>query len=275
VKPVLGIIFLCAGAQAVFGQTPVVAAGGVLNGASFSKGQAVAPGSLVSIFGTDLASSNAVADTIPLSTSLGNVTVTFNGTLAPLNGVFHNPANGDQINAQLPWELLPAGTQSGSAQVVVNRNGVISPAASVQLAAVTPGIFSVQFGVGQAIAINNDGTLAQPAGSIPGLTTRPAKINDPTAVIVLATGLGPVDPPVKTGNNANDGQLHKTVTMPVVMVGGVQAKVLFSGMSPQFVGVNQVNIVIAPGTPTGNAVPLQIQMGGITTTDQVTIAVTN
>ena len=274
-KSVFGIIFLCAGAQAVFGQTPVVAAGGVLNGASFSKGQAVAPGSLVSIFGTDLASSNAVADTIPLSTSLGNVTVTFNGTLAPLNGVFHDPTKGDQINAQLPWELLPAGTQSGSAQVVVNRNGVISPAASVQLAAVTPGIFSVQFGVGQAIAINNDGTLAAPAGSIPGLTTRPAKINDPTGVIVLATGLGPVDPPVKTGNNASDGQLHKTLTMPVVMVGGVQAQVLFSGLTPQFVGVNQVNIVIASGTPTGNAVPLQIQMGGITTTDQVTIAVTN
>jgi hypothetical protein len=33
--------------------------------------------------------------------------------------------------------------------------------------------------------------------------------------------------------------------------------------------------VIAPGTPTGNAVPLQLVMNGITSTNQVTIAVSN
>jgi hypothetical protein len=29
------------------------------------------------------------------------------------------------------------------------------------------------------------------------------------------------------------------------------------------------------GTPTGNAVPIQVQMNGVTTTDQLKIAVTN
>jgi uncharacterized protein (TIGR03437 family) len=59
------------------------------------------------------------------------------------------------------------------------------------------------------------------------------------------------------------------------MVGGVEAQLVFSGMQPQFPGVYQINIILAPGTPTGNAVPLQFVMNGITTTDQVTIAVTN
>jgi uncharacterized protein (TIGR03437 family) len=56
------------------------------------------------------------------------------------------------------------------------------------------------------------------------------------------------------------------------MVGGVTAQVLFSGLQPQFVGVNQVNIVI-PNVPPGDRVPLQIQMGGIISPDNVTIAV--
>ncbi len=59
-------------------QTPTVAAdNGVVNGASFAKGQPVSPGGLVSIFGTGLVSSLATADTVPLSNNLGGVTVTF------------------------------------------------------------------------------------------------------------------------------------------------------------------------------------------------------
>jgi uncharacterized protein (TIGR03437 family) len=50
--------------------------------------------------------------------------------------------------------------------------------------------------------------------------------------------------------------------------------VVFAGMTPQFVGVYQVNIVIAAGTPTGNSVPLQISMNGVTSRADVTIAVT-
>jgi uncharacterized protein (TIGR03437 family) len=257
------------GAQA---QTPVVANGGVVNAASFAKGQAVTAGSLVSIFGTNLASSLAAADSIPLSTSLGNVSVTFNNTPAPLLFVNHDATNGDQINAQLPWNV---GT-TGTVNVVVTRNGQVSQPVSVPLGTVSPGIFAVNFGIGNAIAYgNSDGIIAAAAGAIPGLTTHPAKINDPTTLVILATGLGAVDPPVVTGNAVTDGQLHKCVSTPQVLVGGVPAQVVFAGMTPQFVGVYQINIVIQPGTPTGDKVPLQISMGGITTTDQVTIAVSN
>jgi len=55
----------------------------------------------------------------------------------------------------------------------------------------------------------------------------------------------------------------------------VEAQLIFSGMQPQFPGVYQINIILASGTPTGDAVPLQFVMNGITTTDKVTIAVTN
>jgi uncharacterized protein (TIGR03437 family) len=260
-KSLLAVLVLCGAAMA---QTPSVAAGGVLNGASFDRTMPVTPGSLISIFGTNLAATTATADSIPLSTALGGVSVTVNGTAAPLNGVFHT-ATGDQINAQLPW-----GTQPGSAQVVVTNNKVASPAQTFQVGQFSPGIFSVQFGVGQAIAINLDGSLAAPAGSIPGLATHPAKAGD--TVIILATGLGPVTPAVKDGANTTDA-LRTTTTTPVVMIGGVSATVAFSGLSPQFVGVNQVNIVVPAGVTPGNAVPLQISVGGLTSTNQVTMAI--
>jgi uncharacterized protein (TIGR03437 family) len=255
-------------------QTPVVASGGVLNAASFTKGQAVTPGSLVSIFGTNLASSLAAADTVPLSTTLGNVSVAFNNIAAPLLFVNHDAANGDQVNAQLPWNVLPAGAQTGNVNVVVTRNGQASAPVSVPVGAVSPGIFAVNFGTGNAIAYgNSDGIIAAAAGAIPGLTTHPAKIGDQGTLVILATGLGAVDPPVVTGNVVTDGQLHKTTTPIQVLVGNVPAQVVFSGMTPQFVGVYQINIIIQSGTPTGDKVPLQISMGGITTTNLVTIAV--
>ena len=280
-------ILLLAGAAA-FAQTPVIANGGVLNGASFDKtGQPVAPGSLVSIFGTNLAAATASASSIPLSTTLSSVTVSFNGKNAPLMYVGHDPVNGDQINAQVPWEILPLvppGT-SGSTQVpvVVTRNGVASAPINVSVGAAAPGIFTFQYGTGQAVAYGNtDGAVAAPGTAGLPYTSHPAKIGDPQTLVILATGLGPV------ANIPNDGDVPSVVTSPtvatpVVTVGGVPAQVVFSGLVGRdstgkalgYVGVYQLNIIIQPGTPTGDAVKLQISMNGITSRPDVTIAVSN
>ena len=161
-KPAILIVAILSLGAAAYAQ-PAIATGGVLNGASFTKGQAVAPGSLVSIFGTNLATTTASASSVPLSTSLGGVSVTFNNIAAPLVFVSHSAANGDQINAQVPYEL--AG--SSSAQVVVN-DGTASAPQTVYLAAHAPGIFLI--GSGQAVAYGNtDFAFAAATGSIPGV----------------------------------------------------------------------------------------------------------
>jgi uncharacterized protein (TIGR03437 family) len=161
------------------------------------------------------------------------------------------------------------------ATLVVTRDGVSSQPLDVQVGPFSPGIFAVNFGVGPAIAIiatqdERLGALAAPIGSIPGLPTFPAKVDDP--LIILATGLGEVDVPVQDGHNSLDA-LRRTTTVPTVLIGGVPVVPAFSGLSPEFVGVNQLNVVIPQGVPTGDAVPLQLQVGGITSTDQVTIAI--
>ncbi len=164
----------------------------------------------------------------------------------------------------------------------MTHNGVSSTAATVQITSVSPGLFYVatdSTGVNRPAAYSNTtGRLAYPVGSFSGVTTEPAKIGDQGTLVLLATGLGPVTKTPPSGDAAKDsnGQYVEsdTLTKPVVLVGGVQANVVFSGLS-QFPSVYQINVVLAPGTPTGPAVPIQIQMGGVTTTDQLKIAVTN
>lgn len=258
----LRIIWSLAVAVAAYSQTPVVTPGGVSDAAGGIS--PVAPGALVSIYGTNLAAGLAQADTIPLSTNLGNVSVTFNGIPAPLLFV-----STGQVNAQLPWNVLSSGT-TGTANIVVTNNGQTSTSMSVPVGPFSPGVFAVN---NHAIAINSDGSVAAAAGSIPGITTRPATTGDPGGLVILCTGLGAVNPPVASGANANDGQLHTATTMPTVLIGNKAAQVVFAGLSPQFVGVNQINVAIPAGTPTGSAVPLQIQVGGVTSSAMVTIAV--
>lgn len=245
-------------------QTPAVAEGGVLNAASFTKGQPVSAGSLVSIFGSELASGLAQADSVPLSTSLANVGVTFNGVPAPLQFV-----SAGQINAQMPWDVLPAGINTGVANVVVTRNGVASASVMIQIGPSTPGIFSIPPGAGYAIAINPDGSLAAPSGSIPGYPAHAAKIGD--ALIVLATGLGAVDAPLANGAASAD-KLRRVVNTPGVFIGGQAAQVAFAGLSPQFPGVNQLNLTV-PDVTAGNSLPIQLEVAGTRTTDQVIMAV--
>ncbi|HXK03858.1 MAG TPA: hypothetical protein VMS37_15760, partial [Verrucomicrobiae bacterium] len=65
----------------------------------------------------------------------------------------------------------------------------------------------------------------------------------------------------------------ETAPRPVHRMTNPPGSAIFAGLSPQFVGVNQINVSLPPGTPAGNSVSLQIQMGGVTTSSAVTIAV--
>ena len=263
-------LVFCLAGPAALAQTPVVAAGGVLNAASSDKtGLPLAPGSLVSIYGTNLVSASASAGAIPLPYNLSDASVTFNGVKAPMLNSAHGPSY-DQLNVQIPWESVaftPPAT-NGTVRMVVTRNGVDSDPYTVPVTTASPGIFTTGFGPGQAIAYGNtDGIIAGPVSAV----SHPIKIGDP--LVILATGLGPVDQTVASGSVPAAGVLVRTLTTPIVLVGNIPALVYFSGLSPQFAGVYQINIVVAAATPTGDAVPVQIYMNGIYSRSDATIAV--
>jgi uncharacterized protein (TIGR03437 family) len=266
----LSLLFsVLVGAAVCSAQTPTVTAGGVLNGASFAKGQPVSPGGLVSIFGTGLVSNLAEADTIPLSNKLGGVTVTFADLPpAPLLAVVPGVPgqSDDQINVQVPWEI---GTGTGAVNVMVtNANGTSAPVA-VDFAPSMPGIFTASAG-GQlyAIAVNSsDSSLVWPTGL--AANAHPATAGN--VLIIYATGLGAVNHTPADGGLPS--VLSSTIASPTVLFGGVPATVLFSGLAPQFVGVNQLNVEVPAGVTAGSAVPLQIEVNSFTSTKAAMVAI--
>jgi uncharacterized protein (TIGR03437 family) len=256
----------------------------VQNQGNFKAGESVAAGSFVAVFGTNFASSLTLADSIPLSNQLANVSVTFNNVAAPMVAVGHNvnAAGDDQINAQVPWEVQP-----GMAQVVVTRNGTMSGAANVSIISVAPGLMIVGMdstGVLRPVVYHNsDSNLAYPANAFPGgAPARPASMSDPNdTLVLLATGLGALNttppngapPPLVNGQFVADN----TKETPNITVGGVPVTILFSGASPQYPSLYQVNFKLGSGTPTGGAVPVVIKSPstGLQSRSDLMIAITN
>lgn len=238
----------------------------VKNGASFTLGQPIAPGSFISIFGINFASGFTMANAGPLPTSLAGTSVTINGVPVPLVGVSPN-----QINAQMPWNL-PTG---GSVPIVVTTPAGTSLPMTVFLTTEAPGLFHYTdfMDVSRPAAYNSaDGTLPLPASvQIPGYKSRPAIPGE--AVVIWCTGLGAVtNTPANGAPGLAQSPYSATVKAPVVLVGGVQANVLYSVLSIQYAGIYQIGITV-PTVGPGDAVPVQIQMNGVTTSDQVQMAI--
>ena len=238
------------------------AMGGVVNGASFGT-LPPAGGSIGSIFGGHFGPSTLLADSLPLPTFLGGVSVKVNGVDAPLFFVSRN-----QINFQIPWEFV------GETQVSVTviLDGVTSTPQTIELAPSNPGIFAINSeGTGQgAILFANSGDLAAPTGSVSCRTSRPASPGD--FLSIYCTGLGAVTNPPANGAAAPANPLSATTAAPSVTIGGVPAMVSFSRLGPGFVGLYQVNVQVPENTPTGDAVPVVLTIGGVSS-NTVTIAV--
>jgi uncharacterized protein (TIGR03437 family) len=222
---------------------PTISSGGLVNGASFSH--TVAPGSIASVFGTNYANSSIGASVKPLPDDLGNVSITVNNVAAPL--IFVGQF---QANFQIPFE-----TEPGTATVVVTSNGIASQAATVNVTAEAPGIFVT--GTNQAVALNADNSVAD--------SSNPAKVG--SVVVMYVTGLGALDHPLQTGSPASNDPLSNATVVPTATVGGVNAVVQFAGMSPGFVGLGQINLMI-PKLAKGSY-PVVIKQGGQTSNNPV------
>lgn len=237
---------------------PVVLDGAIVNNASFAANPApVSPGSIAAIFGTSLNGglqvlSSSFGPDHKLVTSLGGASVTVGGIPAPL---FYSTSA--QLGIQIPMEL--AGQRS--AEVEVTTGGQTSQPRTVNLSAVAPGLFTLsQDGRGTAVCIHRDGVT-------PVSTGNPAYPGE--EVVFYGTGLGPVTPPLGTGE-ASTG--NKTVDTPTVKIDGLPAAVVFSGLSPGYVGLYQVNVVVPELARTNAADPVLLSLDG-TPANPVTIPV--
>lgn len=249
-------LFAFIGLSSAFGQAPSITTFSVVNSASWS--QPVAPGGLVSIFGSNLAGTTASASA-PLPFALGGTTVTVNGVPATLLYV-----SSTQINAQMPKEVPgPSGSVGAVSVVVTTAAG--SGGAQVGLAAQSPGLFAMDgSGCGQAAALSSSGpfleTVNGPANS--------AAPGDYVSLFGTGFGLWSIQPP--------DG----AAATSALQVGGVGLTVdgqpvtpSYAGPAPSLVGVEQINFQIPAGTRNGCAVPVQVS--AFLASPRLTVAIQN
>jgi uncharacterized protein (TIGR03437 family) len=229
----------------------------IINAASGATG-AVAPGEIISIFGTNLGPATPAYLTLNpagnVTTTLAGVTVTFNGIPAPLTYV-----SASQINCVVPFEV----SSVASAQVQISFNGVTSAATAAGITATQPGVFtqnSSGTGLG-SILLPNYSTVS---------ASNPATRGTP--VIIYATGGGLTTPSSVTGGVAGS-TLLLTNAKVAVTIGGVAATVTYAGSAPGLVqGVLQVNAIV-PATISAGSQPIVVTVGSNSSQNLVTVAV--
>lgn len=201
----------------------------LVNAASYANdaGAGVAPDSLAALYGQFITQGNQAyplpAGTTTLPTTLGGVRVTIGGKAASLFYV-----GTTQINLAVPADL-----PDGAAPIVVTNSDGTTRSGSVLVVRVQPGIFTaLSTGTGTAAALTTrDGTsynfVSNPDGSPRDLEA--GTVQQPNYLVLFGTGLRLA------------GQQNVRVT-----VQGVPAQVLYAGRVNEFVGLDQLNVVIPP-----------------------------
>jgi uncharacterized protein (TIGR03437 family) len=235
-------------------------AGSVVNGASFAAGP-VAPGEIITIFGSGLGPTPGVALQLTpggrsLTTALGGTRVLFDGVAAPM--IY---ASDSQVSAVVPYSL----TNAARTQLALEVQGVRSTAAGVDVSATSPAIFTAPSrGTGQGAVLNQDSSVNS--------VDNPAAAG--SVVQIFATGEGQTLPAGMDGALAAS-PAPVPLTQPVTaQIAGIPAQVLYAGGAPGLVaGVFQVNVLVPATVRPGNAVPVVLMLGAAQSVAGVTIAI--
>ena len=244
-----------------------------VNGASLVSNLPLAPGMFASIcspgtacansqkeFGSITASSGDLPNPIPLPLTLGDVQVTLNGSAVPLYYVSPN-----QLNFVVPMNAPTS--NFADLEVVQASTGRLYASAQVPMNVASPGILLQQYtgAVRAAVVANQDFSLNTP--------TNPAKRG--SVITIYATGQGFV-PGAPPDGNLPQGLVTTPANPRIIMNGlfldeivpgtGDPANgqfVLFSGLSPSFPGIWQINVQIPMTIPPGAQVIIAIIQQGI------------
>lgn len=221
---------------------PYIAPAGIMNGVGQTPGSAVAPGSIISIFGQSLAPEVTVGPVNPLSQSISGVTVTVNDLILPL--MFVSP---QQINAQLPSSL-----GAGSYTLQVQTVGQPNISGDFTVARNAPGLFfQTADSVNYVMALHADNSLVS--------TASPAAAGE--TITLLGTGYGPYQSTVLDGFfPPNPPPAVKDTVL--LSVGGVNPSST-STAAPGFTGVDFTVFTVPSGLAAGTAVPVKVTINGV------------
>ena len=207
----------------------------------------MAPGEFVSLYGSSLGPATP-AIAAGLQKGLGNTRIYFNGVEAFLT--YSSPG---QVNAVVPYGI------TGKADVRATFSG-LETTFPLALADAAPGIFTQQYGAGQAWAVNNDYTFNDASHPV----ARGGWIS------IWATGQGLVTP---AGIDGETVAAPKNLNLPVKLtIGGADAQLIPGGAVLIYTGEIQVNAYVPSGIPAGDN-EIVLTIGGASSRKGVTISV--
>ena len=237
---------------------PSISPGGIVNAVSYA-GTAIAPGELISMFGSNFGPSGLDVATLQnnfIPAALNNVHVYFISPQLEGRIIARTP---NQINVFVPYAV----SNLTSVQVIMDVEGVTSDPVTVPVALSAFGLATHDAsGSGQGAILNQDGSLnshANPAarGSV---------------VVMFGTGEGVTTPALPDGALVISTPYPKPGTVTVAF-GGENASIQYAGAAPFLpTGVLQINATI-PDDVTPGDVPIKVSIDGISTTRTVTVAV--
>ncbi|MBK9313320.1 MAG: hypothetical protein IPM55_03565 [Acidobacteria bacterium] len=210
--------------------------------------------SIIASFGTEMATDTQVATSIPLPTSLAGTQIEVKDSMGipRLSQLFF--VSPTQINFQ-----IPAGTANGAAEMkVTSGDGKIS-LGSLQIATVAPGIFSANAtgqGIAAAVALRVKPTGEQIYEAVSEW--------DPVALQFVAK---PIDM-TQAGDQIylilyGTGIRFRS-DLPAVKLfwGDLMTGVLYAGPQGDFVGLDQINVLIPPELTTRGQITIKLEVDG-------------
>ena len=213
----------------------------VVNGASFKT--AITAGAWTTAFGTFAGVTATTAPGFPLPKTLGNVTVSVDGTDAPVYFV-----NDSQINF-----LTPASTAPGLKTLKVTTAGG-SFETNIQILSAAPGLFTKSTDTPPKGAVLNQNSTEN---------TDSNRAVQGEVVQIYGTGPGGFNASVDDGAGPPSDPLTTTTSTPQVFIGGVEAELQFSGLAPGLPGVWQVNAFVPTEPFITGKVPVVVYMDGV------------
>jgi uncharacterized protein (TIGR03437 family) len=253
-------------------ERPLVYLDGIVNAASFrnetprlfsgedTRG-AVSPGELVTLFGHGIGPESPLGVAFDangrISTNTGGTRVLFDGIPAAL--IY---ASANQVNAVVPWSV----EGKLSVQVEVEYNGRRSAIIELPVIDATPALFtSTPWGMGQAAAFNQDGTLNS--------RDNPAALG--SIIVLYATGLGPLDRIAEDGEIIPSEPPYAGLRLPLtVLIGYLEAEVLYAGPAPGYVaGLMQINARIPSGLYNTDGATVSLRVGEFATIDVADVGI--
>jgi uncharacterized protein (TIGR03437 family) len=215
-----------------------------VNAADFRSG-AIAPGSIATAFGTDLALRVENALELPLPFELAGTTLTVNGLASPL--LFASQA---QVNF-----IVPESIEVGTATIIVSNPAGNFALGRVQIAPSSPALFTLDAsGRGDASAVATaDGITFQ---------RQPFDVlvnGRPNVLVLFCTG-------IRRAQAANPGDDNGVAEAVGVTIDGKPANVLYAGAQGDLGGLDQINVEIPSSLDGGGQrrVEVVVTVNGVT-----------